>query len=106
MQIEVVFARPERQALIRLELPPGATVAQAIEASGLAGRFPDEAIETCEVGIWGRIVDRNRALGDGDRVEIYRPLLIDPRETRRRLAELGQSMGAGAGGKKTPGQPD
>ena len=99
MQIEVVYALPDRQALIRLELPAGATVAEAVAASGLAERFPQAAIETCRTGIWGKIVERDHLLADGDRVELYRPLEIDPREARRRLAEKGRSMGAPARGK-------
>lgn len=97
MQVEVVYALPDRQELVRLELPAGATVARAIQASGLSERFPEEPIGSCKTGVWGRIVGRDHALADGDRVELYRPLLIDPREARRRLAGMGRSMGAKAG---------
>lgn len=93
MQIEVVFALPRRQELVTIELDPGASVADAIARSGIAELFPNQQIERCAVGIWGRVVDRDHPLVDGDRVEIYRPLEIDPREQRRALAAEGKSMG-------------
>lgn len=92
--VEVVFALPDRQVLVVLELGEGATVAEAIERSGLAAEFPAEAIEALPVGIWGRVTARDHVLADGDRVEIYRPLEIDPREARRRLARVGKTMRA------------
>jgi hypothetical protein len=86
LRVEVVFALRNRQELIALELEPGATVAQAIEESAIADAFPDCDLATCQVGVWGHVVDRSRRLQDGDRVEIYRPLLIDPRTARRQRA--------------------
>lgn len=94
ISVEVVFALPERQELVALTIPAGASVADAIELSGIAGKFPEHDLAACRVGIWGRLVDRDRLLDDGDRVEIYRPLAIDPREARRKLAAEGKSMGA------------
>ncbi len=93
LAIEVVFALPDEQRLASVSLPDGATVQDAIDASGLVTRFPDESIDSMQVGVWGRVVDREHALKDGDRVEIYRPLLLDPREARRRLAAAGKTMG-------------
>lgn len=93
--VEVVFALPERQELAAVELDEGATVAQAIEKSRIADRFPDQDLGKCEVGVWGRVVGRDHRLRDGDRVEIYRPLLIDPQKARRELAAEGKSMGRG-----------
>ena len=83
MQVEVVFALPDRQVLEALEIDEGATVAQAIERSGIARRFPEVDMSALQVGIWGRPVDRTHILRQGDRVEVYRPLEIDPREARR-----------------------
>jgi putative ubiquitin-RnfH superfamily antitoxin RatB of RatAB toxin-antitoxin module len=90
--VEVVFGRPDSQTLITLSLEQGATVAAAIASSGLAENYPDEPIADLPVGIWGRVVDRERVLIDGDRIEIYRALQLEPREARRRLAQLGLTM--------------
>jgi uncharacterized protein len=93
LQVEVVFALPGQQELVGLEVAKGATVAQAIEQSGIASTFPDHDLSRCAVGVWGQVVERDRRLRDGDRVEIYRPLLLDPQEARRELAAKGKSMG-------------
>ena len=93
LRIEVVLALPSRQALVSLEMGAGATVAQAIEKSGIAEKFPGQDLATCAVGVWGQVVERERRLRDGDRVELYRPLLMDPQEARRELAAKGKSMG-------------
>ena len=90
--IEVVFGRPDSQSLVALLLEKGATVAVAIDHSGLAENYPDELLADLPTGIWGQIVDREFVLKDGDRVEVYRPLQLDPRESRRRLAQLGLTM--------------
>lgn len=97
LDIEVVFAGPDEQALVGLSLPENATVADAIAASGLPTRFSAHDLGACTVGIWGRVVSREQPLRDGDRVEIYRPLEIDPRDARRRLALAGRTMRDGSG---------
>ena len=88
MQVEVVFALPDRQVLEALEVENGATVAEAIARSGIARRFPETDLSELQVGVWGRTVDRSRVLREGDRVEIYRPLEMDPREARRLKAGI------------------
>ncbi|HLU06551.1 MAG TPA: RnfH family protein [Woeseiaceae bacterium] len=93
LSIEVVFALPERQKLVTVTVEDDATVEDAIARSSLADAFPDWNLADCAVGIWGRLVERNQKLRSGDRVEIYRPLEIDPREARRTLAAQGRSMG-------------
>ena len=90
--VEVVFGRPDAQTLVALSLQQGATVASAIASSGLAENYPDESFADLPTGIWGRIVDKECILKNGDRVEVYRPLLLEPRESRRRLAQLGLTM--------------
>lgn len=92
ISIEVVFGRPDSQSLVSLSLDQGATVDIAIDRSGLAESYPDESFADLQTGIWGRIVSRDYVLQDGDRVEVYRPLQLDPRESRRRLAQLGLTM--------------
>lgn len=94
LNVEVVFALPRRQVLVTVTLEEGATVAEAIHASGLAERFPDEQLDALPTGIWGRPADRDAVVSDGDRVEVYRPLEIDPREARRQLAQAGRTMRA------------
>lgn len=86
IRVEVVFATPERQELTALELREGATVAEAIDRSGLRALFDQDDFDQLEVGIWGRITERSCALREGDRVELYRPLARDPRDARRELA--------------------
>lgn len=83
ISVEVVFVAPESQSLIGLRLAPGATVADAIAASGLLEAFPQHALHALPVGIWGRLAEAGKTLQDGDRVEIYRELLMDPMESRR-----------------------
>ena len=68
---------------IELLLPAGATVAAALAASGMQGRYPQVDFSVLPVGIWGSFCDRSDALRDRDRVEVYRPLLVDPKEARR-----------------------
>ncbi len=88
MRVEVVFALPDRQVLEALEIEDGATVAEVIAKSGIEKRFPDVDLSALQVGVWGRLVDRGRIVRDGERVEIYRPLEVDPREARRLKAGI------------------
>ena len=92
IDVEVVFALPERQALLEVSLPEGASVADAIAASGISAAFPDFALDELEAAIWGRVVNRDTPLKAGDRVELYRPLELDPKEARRQLAAAGRTM--------------
>lgn len=89
---EVVFAAAGKQQLVTVSLPSGATVADAIEISGMQKQFAEHDLAAMSVGIWGRLVSLNQVIADGDRVEIYRPLEIDPREARRQRAALGETM--------------
>ena len=92
ISVEVVFALADAQALVAVTLLDGAVVGDAIEQSGIAARFPEIDLGDLPVGVWGHVVDRDTRLNDGDRVEIYRQLDIDPREARRQLALLGRTM--------------
>jgi len=85
LKIEVAYAESQRQFLRRIALPSGATVADAIAASGLEAEFAIDA-SNLAVGIWSKVVARDTPLNDGDRVEVYRPLTVDPKEARRRRA--------------------
>ena len=87
MKVELVFVAVDRQELLELELAAGTTAAAALIASGIQKRFPDVDLAAAPIGIWGKPADREQVLKDGDRVEIYRPLRIDPKEARRLRAE-------------------
>lgn len=97
--VEVAFAQPDRQALLPLMVPIGTTAEKAITLSGILELFPEIELRESKVGVFGRLCAANRELEAGDRVEIYRPLLADPKEVRRRLAAEGRSMGQSRGGK-------
>mgnify|MGYP001826870414 CR=1 FL=1 len=84
--VEVAYATPARQAIVRIEVPVGCTVAQAIDLSGIREKFPDMKVNQDEVGIFSRKVPLEQVLQEGDRVEIYRPLIADPKEARRARA--------------------
>ena len=84
LRIEVTYALREEQVLVSLEVEEGTTVRRAIEHSGIRMAFPELRLIRGYVGIFGRPVEFDALLRDGDRVEIYRPLMADPKETRRR----------------------
>lgn len=89
--ISVVYAMPDRQALVKLQVPSGTTVADAVRLSGLASRFPELATAPLDCAIFGRVVPLDQAVAAGDRVEVLRPLLIDPKESRRQAAARARS---------------
>lgn len=82
--VTVVVALPEEATEVELRLPAGATVSDALTQSGVAARHPRIDVAHAPVGIFGRRVQRDRVLSDGDRVELYRPLVADPKDARRR----------------------
>jgi uncharacterized protein len=95
--VEVAYARPDRQDVVRVALAEGMTALGAVEASGLRELHRELADRALDLGIFGQAVPPDRLLKNGDRVEIYRALATDPREARRRLAAQGRTMGpAGA----------
>jgi len=87
VHVEVVLAMPGQQELIALDLVADATVADAIEQSGIVEMFEGFVLDPAKLGIFGQKVPLEQVLRDGDRVEIYRPLLIDPKEVRRQRAQ-------------------
>ena len=89
MRVWVVYALADRQAIQELELPESATVAEAVARSGLLQRFPEIGNRPLACAIFGRAVADSQVLRAGDRVEILRPLLVDPKESRRRAAARG-----------------
>ncbi|TVS10285.1 MAG: RnfH family protein [Wenzhouxiangella sp.] len=95
LQVEVAAGLPDRQLVIPLILPSGATVQDALAAANLPGRMPGLEINPACIGVFGRLSALDRPLADGDRVEVYRPLKADPKEVRRQLAELERSSKKG-----------
>ncbi len=86
MEVEVVYALPEGEDSVRVRLAPGATAGDAVHASGILARHPDIDLGRNKLGVYGKVVAPDARLTDGDRVEIYRPLAMDPKEARRRRA--------------------
>jgi uncharacterized protein len=86
LEIEVVYATPERQTRYAMRVAQGATVADAIHASGVLEAYPEIDLARSRVGIHGNLARPDQSLRDGDRVEIYRPLSADPKAARRARA--------------------
>ena len=85
-EVEVAYATPERQLLLTLQVLPGCTVEEAIDKSGIRDEFPGLVVDSSAVGVFSKKVAMNHVLRPGDRVEIYRPLIADPKEARRQRA--------------------
>jgi hypothetical protein len=91
--VEVVYARPDRQRVVRVPLREGLTASEAVLAAGLAQEFPELASQPLLLGIFGRRVQGTQPLRAGDRVEVYRPLKFDPRDARRKAAQAARPGG-------------
>ena len=96
-RVEVAYARPDAQVIVPVEVGEGATLKDAIEKSGIMEKFPELDIDTMDVGIFGKLSKLGNALRPRDRVEIYRPLIADPKEVRKRRAAQGKRMSKGGG---------
>jgi putative ubiquitin-RnfH superfamily antitoxin RatB of RatAB toxin-antitoxin module len=84
--VEVAYATPDRQLLLEVRVQRGCTAEEAIELSGIRDEFPGMVVDPSAVGVFSRKVPLDHILRAGDRVEIYRPLIADPREARRQRA--------------------
>jgi putative ubiquitin-RnfH superfamily antitoxin RatB of RatAB toxin-antitoxin module len=87
IEIEVVYAFPENQVTRQLNVPLGTTAEQAVEFSGIIHLFPEIDLLRNKLGIFGKLIKPGTPLRNRDRVEIYRPLIVDPKESRRRRAK-------------------
>ncbi len=87
LKVQVCYALPDRAFIADVSLPAGATLRQAVDASGLLQQHPDIDLDQQRLGIYGKVKTSDAMLRDGDRVEVYRPLQADPMETRRRRAK-------------------
>ena len=94
ISIEVVYALPHEQTLLKLQAPQDTCVAEAIRLSGVLEKYPDIDLGKNKLGIFGKLTKADTVLRDKDRIEIYRPLLSDPKEVRRKRAEEGKVMTA------------
>lgn len=96
LRIAVVYATASEQRLVDIECAQGTTARQAIELSGLLERYEEIDLGRNKIGIFGKLAKLDQVLHDRDRVEIYRPLIADPKEIRRQRAEQGKPMKKGA----------
>jgi len=95
LNIEVLYALPHEQVLLRVQAAQGATVDQAIRLSGVLELHPEIDFARNKLGIYGKLSKLDAVLRDRDRVEIYRPLIADPKEIRRQRAAEGKIMKKG-----------
>lgn len=97
IRVEVAYAKPGEQVLIALDVPVGSTLLQAVEHSGLLERFPEIDAAKMKAGIFGKLKKVDQVLQAGDRVEVYRPLIADPKKVRKERAAAGKRMKKGGG---------
>ena len=97
ISVEVVYPLPQKQEIFSVRLPSGSTVRQAIEASGVMQKYPGIDLAKNKIGVFAKLAKPDTPLRDRDRVEIYRPLLADPKEVRKQRAAQGKVMKKGAG---------
>lgn len=97
IRIEVAYATLHQQTILELEVSDDSRVQQAIELSGIKNHYPEIDLAKNKVGIFGKLTKLDAELHDGDRIEIYRPLIADPKEVRRKRAAEGKKMKKGGG---------
>jgi uncharacterized protein len=97
IHVEVVYATPERQEVVKLKIGATCTVAEALEASGLLQKYPEIDLSKNKLGVFSKLAKPETVLRHKDRVEIYRPLIADPKEVRKKRASEGKAMKKGGG---------
>jgi uncharacterized protein len=98
IRVEVVYALPQEQTLLALTVPAGTTAAEAVRLSGIAGKHPEIDLPGARLGIFGKHIKPDTLLRERDRVEIYRPLVADPKDVRRRRVAAGRTIKKGSAG--------
>ncbi|MEY3219797.1 MAG: hypothetical protein RIT27_1154 [Pseudomonadota bacterium] len=94
--VEIAYAKPLEQVLLSIQTSTKSTLKQALEESGILERFPEIDLEkTNKVGLFGKVVPLTQTLREGDRIEIYRPLIADPKEVRKQRAAEGKKLKKG-----------
>lgn len=97
IKVEVAYARPDVQVIIPVVVEEEATIRDAIVRSGLLERFPEVELDSAKVGIFGKLSKLDSVVRARDRIEIYRPLIADPKEVRKQRAAEGKRMKKGGG---------
>lgn len=97
IKIEAVYALANQQTLLKFEVPAGSTIADALKLSGLLEKYPEIDLLKGKFGIFSKLSKVDTVLRDQDRIEVYRPLIADPKEVRRKRAEEGKVMKKGGG---------
>lgn len=95
--VEICYAMSNKQEVVRVLVPEGATLQHGLDASGLLVKYPEIDIRKNKFGIWNKLSKLDAVLRDKDRIEIYRPLIADPKEVRKQRAAEGKVMKKGAG---------
>ena len=93
--IEVAYALPNKQLIIPVKVKHGITAEEAIQLSGIVKKFPEVDLEVNQIGIFGKLTQLDHVMRERDRIEIYRPLIADPKEIRRQRAAEGKVMKKG-----------
>ena len=97
IHIEIAYATPQRQLILEQDIDPGTSPRQAVIDSIIDQHFPEIDKQDCDIGIFGKAIRPDHQLENGDRIEIYRPLIADPKEVRKKRAEQGLRMKKGGG---------
>ncbi len=105
MEVEVAYALPETQMIVPVKVHTDATIEEAIEHSGILETFPEIDLKKNKVGVFGKLAKLSATLRPGDRIEIYRHLIADPKEVRRQRAAEGKQMKKGGGAAQQPDKP-
>ncbi|MDR0996261.1 MAG: RnfH family protein [Zoogloeaceae bacterium] len=92
IHVDVIYPLPDKQPTVKVTLPEGATLADALKASGLLEKYPEIDPEKGKFGIYAKLSKPDTPLRDADRVEIYRPLIADPKEVRKQRAAEGKVL--------------
>ena len=100
IEVEVAYARPDTQMILPVKVHADATIEEAIRHSGILEAFPEIDLGRNKVGVFGKLAKLSGSLRPGDRIEIYRPLIADPKEIRRQRAAEGKQMKKGGGDAK------
>jgi putative ubiquitin-RnfH superfamily antitoxin RatB of RatAB toxin-antitoxin module len=95
--VEVAYALPDQQLIIPVQMPPKSNAEGAIQVSGILRKFPEIDLKVNQIGIFGKLTKLDTPLRNLDRVEIYRPLIADPKEVRKQRAADGKAMKKGGG---------